>query len=162
MNAKSYLMQAQLYEIRLKNIDALIRSIRAEIRAIGTVDLKAAWPDGQPHGTNKGDPTGTLATAMADSYSAKLEQLKKMLVDYEHKQIIARSEYWKKKMEIAESIGKVEDPTHCRILNMRYVEMKTFEEIAVEIGYTYRHTIRLHGTALKEYERMVDDGAGGN
>lgn len=162
MNAKVYLNQAQLYEIRLKNIDALIRSIRAEIRAIGTVDLKGAWPDGQPHKTDKGDPTGSLASVMADSYSAKLEQLKKMLVDYEHKQIKARSEYWKKKMEIAESIGKVKDPIYCRILNMRYVEMKTFEEIAVEIGYTYRHTIRLHGSALKEYERMVDNGQNGS
>ncbi len=44
----------------------------------------------------------------------------------------------------------VEDPNHKAVLEHRYVEQKRWEEIAVEMGYTFRWTQTLHQRALKE------------
>ena len=46
---------------------------------------------------------------------------------------------------------------HYQILYAKYVEYKTFERIAEEINYSWRQTIRLHGMALIEFEKMYND-----
>lgn len=52
------------------------------------------------------------------------------------------------KCEIIEAIGKVSDTRYRAILTERYVEMRSFEQIAVDLNYSWRQTIRLHGAAL--------------
>lgn len=51
--------------------------------------------------------------------------------------------------ETAEIIATfVEDPNYKAVLEHRYVEQKRWEEIAVEMGYTFRWTQELHRRAL--------------
>ena len=54
-------------------------------------------------------------------------------------------------------INSLANPIHIRILRKRYIDGKTFEEIAVALHYTYRHVTRLHGSALQEFSAKYKD-----
>ena len=43
---------------------------------------------------------------------------------------------------------------HYRVLFAKYIEDKTFDVIADEMGYSWRQIIRIHGAALAEFEKM--------
>ena len=58
-----------------------------------------------------------------------------------------------KKNKIVNQIDSMEDERVYDILFARYIQNKKFEEIAVEMGYSYRQAIRLHGTALNQFEK---------
>jgi hypothetical protein len=51
----------------------------------------------------------------------------------------------------------MEDETLYTILFSRYVEKKTFEKIATETSYCYRQITRLHGKALREFEKKYGE-----
>ena len=50
-------------------------------------------------------------------------------------------------------IQSLDSPVYIDILYKRYVEYKTLEEIAVEMSYSYRQVLRLHGLALQDFKR---------
>ena len=54
------------------------------------------------------------------------------------------------------SIEQLTNNTYRDILFKRYVELKTFEEISVELGYVYNYTCNLHGDALKELSKVLN------
>lgn len=155
MYAKEYLLQIRSLDARLKIIDNTIKKLRAEIESLD-ISVKSSWPDGQPHGTILTDPTGSKATQLADKVDIRREELRKRLLDYEYEQIRVRSALWSKQIEIIDTLSKVTDPTLYKILSYRYVDGQSFEWIAVEINYTWRHTINLHGRALEELQRILD------
>ena len=165
MNAKQYLNQVGMLDERIKDIDKTIKKIQKELREIGDISVTSSWPDGQPHGTKLTDPTGQKAISLADKYNAKREQLTTKLTELEYEQIVLRSKLWAKRMEIVDTISRVFDPddvmskTYYTLLTMRYIDGKSWEKIAVEIGYTWRHTIRLHGEALKKVENILCESA---
>ncbi len=57
------------------------------------------------------------------------------------------------KDKIINEIHKLNNPVYIEILYKRYVEYKQFEEIALEINYSYRQVLRIHGFALQEFKR---------
>ena len=61
------------------------------------------------------------------------------------------------KVRIAEEIMKLENENNRIVLRERYIHCKSFEEIAVNEGYVYRHIIRLHGQALEDFERTFPE-----
>ena len=46
----------------------------------------------------------------------------------------------------------MEDENTYNILFSRYIEKKSFELIAIEMDYSWRQIIRLHGKALRQFE----------
>lgn len=52
--------------------------------------------------------------------------------------------------EINEAIAKVEDERLREVLTLRYIQGKSWEQIAVEMHYNYRWVTKLHGKALSE------------
>ena len=48
-------------------------------------------------------------------------------------------------------IEKLENNTYERILEGRYIETKTLQKIADELGYSYYWTCHLHGLALQSF-----------
>lgn len=156
MTAKEYLMQYRLINARLRSIDAMIAEIREELTGTGMAGIRSPWPDGQPHGTGTTDPTGNQAAKDADSMTEEhREKLRRQLLDLETREIRARSELWRQRVEIEETLGCVEDATLHGLLHRRYIEGKTFELIAVEMNYTYRHIINLHGAALEVVQHII-------
>ena len=55
------------------------------------------------------------------------------------------------------NIEKISNETHRDILYKRYVDDKSFEQISVEMGYVYNYTCNLHGDALKELSKVLNN-----
>lgn len=163
MNAKEYLLQVGMIDARLKVVEANINRIRRELLQIGDISVSSKWPDGQPRGTKTTDPTGSKAVKLADMTNEKRDKLMKELYELEYKQIITRSHLWSVRMDVIDTIEKIYDPaepmtkTYYKLLMLRYIDNKTWEQIAVELGYTFRHTTRLHGIALKRMEKILNE-----
>lgn len=58
-----------------------------------------------------------------------------------------------RKHKIINEIQSLENTKHIQILFKKYVEYKTFEQISVEMNYTYQYIVLLHGYALKEFSQ---------
>lgn len=58
------------------------------------------------------------------------------------------------KAEILETISKVDDPVSQLLLQMRYIEGKTWEDVASALNYNNRTVFKIHGRALKEIEKI--------
>ena len=54
------------------------------------------------------------------------------------------------KKNIVNIVKVVPNSEHQMVLELRYLCFKTWEEIAVEMGYSVRNIYNLHGAALKE------------
>lgn len=61
------------------------------------------------------------------------------------------------KIQIAEEIMKLDNENHRIVLRERYIHCKSFEEIAFNEGYVYRHIIRLHNQALDEFGKKFPE-----
>ena len=57
------------------------------------------------------------------------------------------------RLRVSNEIDRLEKPEHRILLRMRYINLKTFEEIAVKMNYDIRQVTRLHGNALQEFEK---------
>lgn len=53
--------------------------------------------------------------------------------------------------EIIASLDNVPNDKYRELLRMRYVGHMTFEEIAIAMDMSWRHTVRLHGRALQDF-----------
>lgn len=156
-NAKEYLMQYRIIQSRLRAIDNMLAEIRRELSGLGAADIGSPWPDGQPRGTGTGDPTGNRAARDADSQSEQhREELRRQLLDLEVRELRTRSDLWMQRCEIEETLGQVGNAAYQDLLRMRYIEGRTFEWIAVEMNYTYRHVVgNLHSAALAAVQRIL-------
>ena len=97
--------------------------------------------DGMPQGNAHSDLSG---------YMARLDALISQL---EHEQALAVQQY----REIHDRIHQMQEGAEKEVLIRRYLMGRTWEQIAVEMNYTYRHVTRLHGAALQSFslpERM--------
>ena len=56
------------------------------------------------------------------------------------------------KMEILFTISQLEDVSQQLLLEMRYINHKSWEDVASELGFDRSWVLRLHGKALKEIE----------
>lgn len=59
------------------------------------------------------------------------------------------------RLRVSNEIDRLEKPEYRILLRMRYINLKTFEEIAVKMNYDIRQVTRLHGNALQEFEKDV-------
>lgn len=92
--------------------------------------------DGMPHGSGGGDLSG---------YAAKIDELFRELKTQMEKRIDLR-------LQISRKIEEMPDETESLLLRYKYIQGLSFEEISVKLGYTYRHTTRLHGKALLNFK----------
>ncbi len=59
------------------------------------------------------------------------------------------------KCEVKAVIRQIPDSRYRDVLDKRYIGNKTWEQIAVEMHYSYMHICRLHGEALKAAEEVI-------
>lgn len=64
-------------------------------------------------------------------------------------------EQLKIKAEIMETIMQLPNVNHRMALTMHYINMQTWEQVAVNMNYTWRHVMNIHGTALLEVEKIL-------
>ncbi len=106
----------------------------AELRDSQTSPMRLG--DGMPKGNMKSDLSG---------YMVKLDELLRELEAEQEVQMITYQ-------EIRNAIKNMENDTEQEILIRRYMLGQSWEKISAEMGYSYRHTTKKHGQALKNFE----------
>lgn len=126
---KQYLRRYQEAKKRAKRIQEEIDALRSsETSPVGL-------GDGMPHGSGTSDLSG---------YAARLDELLRELEAEKEMQMVTYR-------EIRQQIGTVSDATEQEILSRRYLLGQRWEKIAVEMKYSDRQVLRLHGFALRHF-----------
>lgn len=76
------------------------------------------------------------------------------IVDLEKSVEDTITKYTETRQKIIMQIDNIPDINAYSVLFNRYVANKSFEKIADRIGYSVRQTIRIHGIALREFEKI--------
>lgn len=126
---KQYL---QRYIIAKRNI-ALLTAQIDELQQIQT--NPTVLLDGMPKGNQISD---------LSNYMAKMDMLLRELEAEREIQMIVYAEIWQNIKQMTNVVEK-------EILTRRYLLRQSWEKIANEMGYSYRHTTKLHGQALKNF-----------
>lgn len=58
---------------------------------------------------------------------------------------------------VSHMIDKLPNGTQRAVMYNRYILLKTWEAIAVDLNYSRRHVLRIHGDALNQLRKMYDD-----
>lgn len=87
-------------------------------------------------------PKGSSRPTDISDYIVKLE---KILEKIDEK----KQEMQKVRLEIEETIADVQDGTQSRILYLRYIKFMKWEDICVELKYSWKQIHNLHSKALK-------------
>ena len=82
-----------------------------------------------------------------DGHRIELDKAVCNLVDAERKTAWEIDRLTALENEIIGAISRVKEP-YSTLLYERYVNGKTWEQVAVDMHYSYRHTTKLHGAAL--------------
>ena len=126
---KQYLRRYQEAKKRAKRIQEEIEELRSSKTS------PVGLGDGMPHGSGTSDLSG---------YAARLDELLRELKAEKEMQMVTYR-------EIRQQIGMVPDPTEQEILSRRYLLGQSWEKIAVEMNYGYRHVLKIHGRALAHF-----------
>lgn len=132
MRAKEYLQQVRVLDIKINN---RIKQKDDLLSKIQSISLAENTPDRVQTGRNL-DPLGTDMAKYLD-----MEREIVSMIDA----LVAMKD------KIIGEIHQLHDPVHIDLLFKRYVECKTWEQIAVEMNYTIRWIYSLHGSALQEF-----------
>ena len=134
MNAKEYLLEIKTIRHKINFLQTEVERLRTDAESVG-INL-----DGLPKGTGK----------------STFENIAIQLAECESKLQARLSELWSKQMHAIELLERLK-PKHRMILTEYYIEDKTWERIAYEQDLSWRHCYRLHGYALAELERTMND-----
>ena len=59
------------------------------------------------------------------------------------------------KTEILEAIGKLEDGRERLVLQLYYIDMKSWEQVAVDLNYSWRQTMNIRKRAIRNIEAII-------
>lgn len=84
----------------------------------------------------------------------KLSKITSEVVDLERELYDSLEHLGRVRRQVSDAIEKVKSPTYRTLLELRYINENTWEEIAVKMHYHYRWVLELHGRALQEVEKL--------
>lgn len=134
MDTKQYLSQISRYDKLIKNKLSEIsqfRDLACSVSSVTNTERVNCTPDF--------DKLGAIYCKIE-----KMETQLDKFIDF----------YVDKKNLIISQIESMENETYFEVLFAKYIEKKTFEDIASEMKYSWRQIIRIHGRALQEFERL--------
>lgn len=132
---KKYLQQIRLYDSRISTKLEELQHLKEMVLRI-TPTLK----DDVGSGRGAQDKLGDAVAKIVD-------------LEAEINRDIER--YVNAKHEVGTTLEKLTDPDQLKVLHMRYVQYKTWEQIAYEMGFSYRWVCTIHGRALQEIEKIL-------
>ncbi len=136
MRAKEYLSQAIWLDKVINNKIEQQESIRALAERV-TVDFSKERVSG-----------GSSSTSPMEDATVKLIDLSNEINEY-----IDRFIYLKR--EIQDTINGVGDMRYKLILELRYINNKSWDDVSRDIGFDKRYTMKLHGRALNEVNEIL-------
>ena len=130
MNAKEYLGQAY-------RLDQRINSKLEQVASLNELATKCSSTlTGMPRNPNRGTSTMADAVGKIVDLQAEINRDIDRLVDL--------------KREMVSLIKAVDNPEYQTLLELRYLCFKTWEQIAVDMGYSIQHIYRLREKAYNE------------
>ena len=129
--AKEYLLQVSRAEHRIKRLQEEIQTLQELVTSTSAI--------------SQGERviSSTSQDKMADTICTIEEKIEEWNIEV------------RKLVEIMTTISKLSNEEYRGILYKRYCQSKKWEEIALEMGISYRHTTRLHGLGLQEIEKII-------
>lgn len=70
--------------------------------------------------------------------------------------IRTKAECLERKLEIEDLITDMQDGIESKVLHKRYIEFKPWEQICVEIDYSWRQTHYIHSNALNNFKNKEE------
>ncbi len=134
MTAKQYLRQ-------IKRLDDLIDAKLEEMQALKTLATKVT-------------STPKLAVVQASGSQDKTGDIVSKIIDLEHAIGTTVDNLMDLKADVMIMFDQVENEDHRLLLWLRYINQKTWEQIAIGMGYTYKWVHTLHGRALNDFEEI--------
>lgn len=135
MNAKEYLEYIRSLETRLRMKEERIAQLQHDICSLQALDYA------------KDKITGGSPIDVSD----KIARLDELIRDTNRE--------WDELIEMREQaqtlISKLESATQQEVLTKRYIQNKRWEQIAVEMNITWRHTFRIHRAALDGFSQKM-------
>ncbi len=135
---KEYLMQIRILDTKINSMLDTLENLRASVLRITPV-LKQDVVSG-------GSAPDRMSTTMAK------------IVDLQNEINQTIDRYVDEKANIIRLLDKIHIPDYLQVLQKRYIEYQTFEEIAAEMHYSYCWICRLHGRALQAFGRILNKG----
>jgi DNA-directed RNA polymerase specialized sigma24 family protein len=136
-NAKEYLSQAYF-------LDARINSNIAQVDGLHTLATKVTATFSDMPKPLSGDPSRVECTVL------KIYDLENE-IDREIDRLVDL------KRDLLQVIQSVSKPEYQMVLQKRYIEMEKWDVIAQEMALDVRWVQRLHGRALEEVQKYLDD-----
>ena len=100
-----------------------------------------------PSVVNDGMPRGSEQSDLSN-YIVKLDEMIEELKN-------ERLERAKLRQRIERDIRALDNEDEQEVLRLRYIKGLKWEEVAVEMGYTYRRTLQIHGKALQNFKILA-------
>lgn len=135
MTAREYLDQIRVLDARITNLLQEVDDLRRGILP-GGVSYKEyvqSSPDPDPYGT----------------WAGKVEEKETIL----NREIDALIEL---KIELVQSINRLQDARYIRVLYLRHVKLMKFWDIADDMGYAYNYVQILYKQAFKAFETQFN------
>lgn len=136
------MMQAKQYLKKIKRLDSFVKvkqeeleELRTRAESIGSIDYSADRIQTSPN-------PDKLANSVIK------------LIMQEKKYAKAIQKLYEYKAEAEERIEAVPNEDYKLLLTLRYLRFKTFEEIAVEMDFTFQWVHELHKRALIRFEEL--------
>lgn len=137
MTTKEYLNQISRLNRMINNKLVEIQQLRELACSISAINL-----EDKVQNTPNFDKIG--------SKMAKIDELEENLDKTIDRYVLVKN-------KIVSQIDSMEDENTYNILFSRYIPKKSFERIAIEMEYSWRQIIRLHGKALKQFEEKFGE-----
>jgi hypothetical protein len=136
MTAKEYLNRVRRQNYILKQTERELNEIRADILTIRASSLSE-------------HVSGSKNSDTADKYIRLEKYMEKVNAE------------WDKLIDMRDAakdlIGAMPDPMHRAVLYARYINGQRWEDIAMDMHYSWKGIFKLHGQALRVFDQMHGD-----
>ena len=99
------------------------------------------------------------AASSSSGHGDKIGDSVSKIVDLEREINEAIDRYADVKREVSAVLDLVKDPNQLQVLHKRYFEFLTWEQIACDMGMTYRNVCYIHGRALQAVTEILKEGS---
>lgn len=137
MTAKKYLMQVRNLESKMKILKEEIDTLREMVVSTGAIQ--------------QGERV--LSSGTQDKMAETICKINEKECEWND----LMREFALARANVIINIQKLNNPEYEQILYKRYCQSKKWEEIALEMNYTYQWVCKLHGRALLELDKVLNN-----
>lgn len=134
-------LKSKHYLRQIRRLDDIINAKLEQIELLRTMSTKVT--------TNISDER-VQTSGTSDKVGSSIVKI----IDLENEINDSIDELIDLKREVLRKIEQIENDDYKLLITLKYLNFKSWEEIAVEMNYSYRHVTRLHGSALIAFENV--------